>query len=279
MPRPTDRPAALRVSTRNATFQQWQALLENRTKRHRAGRLLVQGVRPIDEAVAAGWTVLDWLVADRDGPSPWVGRRLADAPRAQVHHVAPELMAELGEKDDAVPELLAVVAMPADDLSRIAVGPDFLGVLLDRPANPGNVGTVLRSLDAFGGHGLITSGHATDAYDPRTVRASTGSVFRVPVVRSDSPGDVLDWVAAVRAAGTPLQLVGTDETGDRDVDATDLTGPVLVLTGNETSGLSRAWRDACDQLVRIPMSGHASSLNAASATTVVLYEAARQRRG
>ncbi|MGO1318417.1 MAG: TrmH family RNA methyltransferase, partial [Cellulomonadaceae bacterium] len=97
------------------------------------------------------------------------------------------------------------------------------------------------------------------------------------VVRAPSSAEVLDWVDAARGAGVPLRLVGTDEHGEVDLPDADLTGPTLILTGNETTGLSRAWREACDLTVRIPIHGAASSLNAASATTVALYEASRQR--
>ncbi|MBD5785315.1 rRNA methyltransferase [Cellulosimicrobium terreum] len=269
-----------RVTTRNATFQLWQALLTNRTKRHRAGELLVQGVRPITLAVESGWTVRTWLVDADRSLSTWAHRMLDDV-RAARYAVSSELMAELGGKDDDAPELLAVVEMPPDDLGRITVGTEgaaFLGVVLDRPTSPGNVGTVARSLDAFGGTGLVVAGHAADPYDPRAVRASTGSIFSVPAVRVPSGREVVDWVAAQRAAGTPLTLVGTDEHGDVELADHDLTGPTLVLTGNEKSGLSAGWREACDVTVSIPMGGSASSLNAASATTVVLYEAVRQRR-
>ncbi|WP_435738438.1 TrmH family RNA methyltransferase [Cellulosimicrobium sp. PMB13] len=266
-----------RVTTRNAAFQQWEALLTNRTKRHRAGEMVVQGVRPITVAVESGWTVRTWLVDADRSLSTWAHSML-DRVRAHTFAVSTPLMRELGGKDDDAPELLAVVEMPPDDLGRIAVGTAFLGVVLDRPTSPGNVGTVARSLDAFGGTGLVVAGHAADPYDPRAVRASTGSIFSVPTVRVPSGREVLDWVAAQRTAGLPLTLVGTDEHGDVELAAHDLTGPTLVLTGNETTGLSAGWREACDVMVSIPMLGSASSLNAASATTVVLYEAVRQRR-
>ncbi|HEU4426882.1 MAG TPA: TrmH family RNA methyltransferase, partial [Pilimelia sp.] len=120
-------------------------------------------------------------------------------------------------------------------------------------------------------------GHAADPYDPKAVRASTGSLFAVPVVRAASHREVLDWVASRRAKGIPVRIVGTDERGAVEVADQDLTGPTLVVVGNETHGLSAGWRQACDHLVRIPMTGAASSLNAAAAATVVLYEAARQR--
>jgi TrmH family RNA methyltransferase len=88
---------------------------------------------------------------------------------------------------------------------------------------------------------------------------------------------VLDWLADVRAAGVPVRVVGTDESGQFDVADHDLTGPTLFVVGNETNGMSTAWREACDVVVRIPIGGAASSLNAANAATVVLYEAGRQR--
>lgn len=164
--------------------------------------------------------------------------------------------------------------MPADDLGRLRAGEDFLGVLFDRPTSPGNIGSVIRSADAFGAQGVIVSGHAADVYDPKAVRASTGSLFAVPAVRVPSPGEVMGWV---RAAGQPIVLVGTDEKGECDVFDFDFTQPVLLLIGNETSGLSSAWRELCDHTVSIPMTGSASSLNAANAATAVLYEVSRQR--
>jgi tRNA G18 (ribose-2'-O)-methylase SpoU len=110
------------------------------------------------------------------------------------------------------------------------------------------------------------------------VRASTGSLFALPVVRAPSHREVLDWVAGLRDAGTPVRVVGTDETGTVEAAEHDLTVPTVLVVGNETVGMSAGWRQACDTVVRIPIGGAASSLNAATAGTVVLYEAARQRR-
>ncbi|MGC5167252.1 TrmH family RNA methyltransferase [Luteimicrobium sp. DT211] len=271
------------VTVRNATFQQWETLLTNRAKRHRAGHALVQGVRPITVAVESGLAVREWLV-DGDRPlSAWAGE-LTGRVRAPRFAVAPELLRELGGKDDATPEVLAVVALPADDLARIPAraasdGAPLLAVALDRPTSPGNVGTVARSVDAFGGHGVVVTGHAADPYDPKAVRASTGSVFAVPVVTAPSAHAVVDALGARPDGGPALQVVGTDEDGDVELADVDLTLPTLVVTGNETRGLSAQWRDACDVVARIPMrASAASSLNMASATAVVLYEALRQRR-
>jgi len=273
--------AGRRITSRNARFQQWQALLTNRTKRQRAGEFLVQGVRPITLALERGWPVRTLIHPDRRPLSRWAEDLLRDGAPRGVERVAmaPELLAELGEKNESAPEVVAVAELPADDLSRIAVGDGFLGVLLDRPAWPGNIGSVIRSADAFGADGLIVAGHAADVYDPKSVRASTGSLFALPAVRVPSPREVVDWLAAHRAGGRPVTVVGTDERGAADLFDCDLTGPVLLLVGNETAGLSAAWRELCDRTVRIPMTGSASSLNAANAATAVLYETARQRLG
>ena len=268
--------SVLRVSSRNARFQQWASLLSNRSKRQRAAEFLVQGVRPITLAAEFGWRFTALIHLAGLPLSGWA-ENLLDSVDAVRVSMAPGLLAELGEKAEGSTELVAVVEMPGDDLDRIEAGRDFLGVVLDRPASPGNIGAVIRSADAFGADGVIVTGHAADVYDPRSVRASTGSLFALPVVRSPSHREVAAWLAARRARGCPIALVGTDEHGDRDVFDFDFTQPALLLVGNETAGLSSAWRELCDAVVSIPISGAASSLNAANAATVVLYEIARQR--
>jgi TrmH family RNA methyltransferase len=258
----------IRITSRNARFQQWEALLHNRTKRHRQGEFLVQGVRPITLAVQHGWTIRTLISDGRARMSTWAGEVWENSGADHVV-MAPELVAELGEKDEAS-ELLAVVAMPPDSFARL--DPAGLTVVFDRPSQPGNLGTMARSADAFGASGLVVTGHAADPYDPRAVRSSTGSLFALTVVRAPSHREVLEW-----ADPHGIRIVGTDETASIDVRAATLTGPLLIVVGNETSGMTAAWRDACDPLVSIPMAGSASSLNAATAGSIVLEEAFRQR--
>ncbi|MGH3868269.1 MAG: RNA methyltransferase [Pseudonocardiaceae bacterium] len=266
------------MTTRNARFQQWQASLSNRTKRQRSGEFLVHGVRPVSLAVKHGWPIRALLYNADTTLSGWASDILRNVDALRVA-MAPELLQELGGKADETPELIAVAGIQPDTLSRIGVDAEFLGVVFDRPTSPGNIGSLVRSVDAFGGHGVIVTGHAADPYDPKAIRGSTGSLFAVPVVRVPAHRDVLEWVSQIRGDGVPISVVGTDEHGDTDIADHDFRQPTLVVVGNETTGMSAGWREACDHMVRIPMSGSASSLNAANAGTVVLYEAARQRAG
>lgn len=266
-----------RLERRNALFQQWQALLGNRTKRARSGEMIVHGVRPISQAIAHGAEIRALLSDGRERPSRWAHELLEDPP-APVVVLAPELMAELGERQDGAPELLALVGIPSDDLSRLAPSPTAVVVVFDRPTGPGNIGSLARTVDALGGEGLVITGHSADPWDPAAIRASTGSIFAVPVVRQASHRDVLTWVQEQREQGVLWTVVGLDEAGGFELAQTDLTGPVLIVVGNETIGMSAGWREACDVIAEIPMGGSASSLNASVAGSIALYEARRQRR-
>lgn len=240
--------------------------------------MVVQGVRPITQTVEHGHKVDALLLDHRPRRSQWAEQLLVRCRNVPVVHVPADLMAELGGRDDGPPEILALVRMPADDLTRLPHGGDAVIVVFDRPASPGNIGSLARSVDALtGGGALITTGHSADAWDPASIRASTGSIFAIPVVRADSHDQVLSWVRTRRNHGVPFTVIGTDETGTASLTHLDLTGPVVIVIGSESAGMSAAWRNACDDIASIPMIGSASSLNAACAGAVVLYETLRQR--
>ena len=269
-----------RIERRNAQFQQWESLLRSRTKRTRSGEMILQGVRPITQAVAHGMELRALLTDGRERHSRWAAELLASAP-APVVELAPELMAELGEREDGPPELLAVVAVPPDDPARLGPVLDAAGaapvvVAFDRPSSPGNIGSLARTADALGASALVTTGHSADAWDPAAIRASTGSLMALPVLRLAAPRDLLAVVDARRAAGERWTVVGLDEAGGRTLDQVDLTGPTVLVVGNETTGMSAPWREACDEVAEIPMGGSASSLNASVAGSIALYERRRQ---
>jgi len=158
--------------------------------------------------------------------------------------------------------VLAVVRIPAPPLDLAAAG---LVVVADRIADPGNLGTILRSAEAAGFEAVVVTAGSVDPFNPKVVRASAGSLFRMPVLHAD--------LTAVHAAG--LRTVGTSSHRGSAHTEADLTGRIALVVGNEARGLPDD--AAVDEWVTIRHHGRAESLNVAMAATVLCFEAARQR--
>ncbi|MGH7687287.1 MAG: TrmH family RNA methyltransferase [Candidatus Dormibacteria bacterium] len=259
----------LLISRPNARYQQWLALLDNRRKRTALGQIVIQGVRPIEAAVTHGWHV-EAVISSIDRPlSPWAQRILELS--SPAYHVAMEreLLAALDGKDDLA-EVVLVATRREWSTEELRLGNDALTLVADRPASPGNLGSLVRSTDALGGHAVFVGGHAVDPWDPRCIRASLGAVFTIPVLTVASP----EFVDSLRP---PSHVVGLTPDATRSLHEADLTGASMLVVGNERAGLSAAWRARCDELVAIRTSGDVDSLNSAAAGAIALYESRRQR--
>jgi TrmH family RNA methyltransferase len=266
-----------KILTENSDFQYIETIQRNRTKRNRSREFVVEGVRAINQAVRNQWTI-NALVYSRD-------RRLSDWAEGVIEHsgakvhfvLSTPLMEKLSQKEDTS-ELIAITAMPADDLARIPERENLLVVVLDRPTSPGNLGTIIRSCDALRVDGVIITGHSVDLYDPETVRATTGSFFSLPVIRLLSFNELIPWFEGLKLRLDRLQIAGTSAKAETSIQNYDFTAPTILLVGNESHGLSENARALCDAMVTIPMYGSATSLNVACATSILLYEVDRQRR-
>lgn len=244
----------------NAEFQVLESLRNNRQKRNRENAFLVEGVRNIDAAFAHGWVVRSVLAGTVK--SEWAQSVCARAD--DVVEMSAPLFASLTDRDEP-PELLLVVEKRRVTLEQVGVDDQFVATVLDRPAYPGNIGTILRTCDALGGSAVFLTGHGADPYDPQSIRASTGSFFAVPIVEIDNTEQLVTW-----ARDHGVTLVATDEAGDTRLEDAP-PRKVALLMGNEASGLSRGLREAAEVTVSIPMQGTASSLNVAAAHAIALY--------
>jgi TrmH family RNA methyltransferase len=271
------RPKKLKVQSENQWFQRAEVLKRNRKKRSQHGQFFVEGVHSINALIAHdAWTIEALLYTPERSLSNWA-RTILTASRARHHlELSAALMDQLSDKEESS-ELLAIVEMPADDPARIPICPDALIALADRPQSPGNLGTLIRSCEAFGVHGLVVTGHACDLYDPQTLRAATGALFALPTTHIFPQADLDGWLASLHQQLPEFQLVGTSAQGETVLSNCPFTKPTLLVIGNEGSGLSRRFRERCDYVASIPMSGQTPSLNMASAATVCLYEIQRQR--
>lgn len=270
-------PKTIRITSRNALFQQMETVKRNREKRTKAKTFFLEGVHPIENAIRGGFEFSVLAYAGGKRLSGWAEDMIRRANPDAVCEMDASLHAELSDRDEPC-ELIAMVKMrdhPLDAIrKRVSEKKNPFLVLFDRPTSPGNLGTVIRSADAFGAAGVLTTGHAADFYDPQCVRASIGTMFNVPFAALENTAEALDFF---RSLPVPMPLVGTSAHGTRMISEVDFTSSFALLIGNETFGLSKAWKEECGTLALIPIHGAASSLNAGCAASICLYEVARQR--
>jgi TrmH family RNA methyltransferase len=162
----------------------------------------------------------------------------------------------------------------ADLLERLQVGPV---IVLAGLQDPGNLGTILRSAEAFGSAGVVLGEGTVSPFNSKVIRASAGSIFRLPLILTKAAGGLDEISAKLRAQS--VRLLATSSHKGTPLDQTDLRGPVAVFVGREGSGLPRAVVGQADELIAIPHLPQVESLNAGVAGSIVLYEAARQRQG
>ena len=275
---PRRRPKTLEVRKRDNLFQRAEVIKRNREKRHQHGEFLVEGVAQINLAVKYQWKIRALLFAVDKPLSSWAQELVSSGVALENWEMAPELMAELSDKDETS-EILAIVEQKRLNPSVIPAQPGGLVVVFDRPASPGNLGSSIRSADALGAQGVIISGHAVDIYDPFVVRGSMGAVFALPVTTTASHTGVKEWVDNARAQGFDYQVIGSSGKATDLVFGVDFNRPTVLILGNETVGMSRGYWDICDSTVKIPIGGAISSINVSCAASILLYEIARQRAG
>jgi len=245
------------------------------------GMVLLAGRRAVLEALRAGKRRIEgiWFLEGGHGAPLKEITNIATSRRIPLHPVSREELDQLASNTDhrgvlaraeqtlepTLDELLAQVS---------AMGEPPLLVALDEVNDPQNVGAIIRTADAAGAHGIITTTHRTAPSEGTGVeRSSAGAAEYVPVSRVVNLRDALE---RCREAG--MWVVGADMEGDRDYTDADLKGPIVLVMGGEGKGIRPLTRKTCDMIVRIPMHGKVASLNVSASAAVLLFEVARQRR-
>jgi RNA methyltransferase, TrmH family len=268
MPFPTPPPITSRSNARIAAA----AGLRDRRERDRRGQTVVDGAREVRRALDSGADVVEVYVCDPMLAGPDARAALdALAGRGVVAtSVTEPVFAKLafGRRAEGI---VAVVRIPDLGLGRLTLPPDPLVVIIEGVEKPGNIGAVLRSADGAGVDALVAASPRTDLFNPNAVRASAGTIFRVPLA-SASSDEVLAW-----ARTTGLRLVAARVGAGQVYTDADLRGPVAIVLGAEADGLTATWDDPDIDAVGIPMLGIADSLNVSISAAVLLYEARRQR--
>lgn len=232
---------------------------------------MIDGPTLLAEALTSEVEV-EQVIAEPDAPDELLERAAASG--AIVHRTAAGTLARA--TDTVAPQAVAAIARliePAlGQLLAHLERPPLLLTLVD-VNDPGNAGTLIRAAEAAGVGGIVFVGESVDPYNPKCVRGTAGSLFRLPVVRSTGIDALL---AALETNG--LRSIGTVARGGTPYDRLDLTGPSAIMVGSESHGLPSSLVTRLDELTTIPMRGPLESLNVAMAGTLVCFEAARQRR-
>ena len=242
-------------------------------KKHRdqQGAFMAEGLKLVIDALDSGWSIRTFVFARSQRGNEMVEKAAARTKAAGglVLEVPEKVLVAITRRDNPQ-AVLGIFSQRWARLEDIHPQDGDLWVALDRVRDPGNLGTIIRTVDAVGAKGVILVGDATDPYSVETVRATMGSIFAVPVARATQDA-FLAW-----RNGFDGLVAGTHLKGAVDYRSVDFSGrPVLLLMGNEQQGLPDALAQACDRLLRIPQAGRADSLNLAVATGVMLFEIRR----
>ena len=246
--------------------------LRDRRHRDREGVTLLEGYRELTRAQEYGMTLTECFFSPEFflgvNEMPFLEKLAAGG--VPVRRLAPQLLEKVAYRDR--PEgLLAIAKMRRHTLADLPFRADGLYLVAETIEKPGNLGSMLRSADAVGATGVIVCERGTDIYNPNVIRASTGALFSMPLAEGSNE-EVYEWLHR-RGIGI---LAATPHTDKRYTD-TDMTRGVAIVVGAEQTGLTDFWLSRADLPVVIPMLGKIDSLNVAAATTILLYEAVRQR--
>jgi TrmH family RNA methyltransferase len=252
---------AMISSTKNLLIKRIRRLQQ---KKHRLSEevFFIEGLRVVATAVEMGAEIEQIVWCDSLLVSDFGRSLLSKAPATEVSE---PVFRSISDREQPV-GIGAVVRLAIYDLPFTTVAADSVFVALYEISDPGNLGTIIRTVDAAGGAGVILVGNTVDPFHPTAVKASMGTVFNV-VIRESSAENLIQWANAHQ-----MTIVATSAKGSVDYRAISYPKPALLLMGSEREGLPTHILQQADQSVAIPMRGTASSLNLAVATGILLYE-------
>jgi TrmH family RNA methyltransferase len=260
-------------STQNPLIKTVRKLIKERKAREEAGQFVVEGIQGVVEAVERNVPLHTILYA----PDTLTSARameaiqLAEQRGVRVESVTPEVFASLSERDHPI-GILAIVSRPSTSIDATILPPETLLVALYETSDPGNLGTILRTADAVGAHGVLLVGNTVDPFHPAVVKASAGTIFSVPLIRLPTLVALQIWCAE-----RGLTIVASTDKATASYWEAEYPQPLVVLMGAEAQGLPPEFLATIPHTVRIPMHGAADSLNLAVATGLILYEIKRRQ--
>jgi TrmH family RNA methyltransferase len=259
------------TSLSNIQIKQIRKLREKKY-RIESGLFFLEGIRIVIEALQTSG-VVEQLIICRDlinGDKALEAVADAQEKHISILEVNTDVFKSLSGKDG--PQGVAAVARQRwSGVEELQDSVDGIWIALYQVADPGNLGTILRTLDGMGGKGIILLDNCTDPYDPSAIRASMGAIFTKKIIKLSS-NDFISWIQK-----NNIKVVGTSDAARKEFRSYRYNKDMVLLMGSEREGLPEKLVDICDEVVSIPMVGKADSLNLAVASSIMLYEIAAQQ--
>jgi len=259
------------TSRDNPLIRRIKQMQAKRKYRRKENAFFVEGIPFVEMSIDCGARVTavvfcEALLTDKTAQAIVTGQRGNGVRCVALSRQVYEHVSQRNNPDG----LGAVLETQWEDLDSLGAGKDDVFLALVDVADPGNLGTILRTLESVGGAGCILIGKSTDPFHPRAVRASKGAVFKVRIADAADTATVWEW-----ARNRHVHTVATSARGGTSFWQAQYTRPILLVMGSEHEGLDRATIETADQLVTIPMQGAMSSLNVGIAASLLLYELQR----
>jgi TrmH family RNA methyltransferase len=258
-------------SVNNPRISTWQQL-KMKKGREKEGLYLIEGTKLISDALAAGEQLKTLIIHDERAETAEFAELLARVDNSVERiRVSAPIISKLS--DTMTPQgIIAVVKKRDYQLEQFLSKDRPTFVVIDELQDPGNLGAIIRSADAAGIDGIIIGEKSVELYNPKVIRSAMGSIFHLPIVVDV---DLMQVMRELSRRG--IRILGTSPQAELDYYSLDLTDNIAIVIGNEAKGLSASLMRTVDEMMRIPILGSAESLNAAMATSIILYEHVRQR--
>lgn len=257
------------TSTANNQIKLLSKLMKMSKARKEKKRFIAEGMKMTAEAIRLG--IAEKIYVTTLGKEA-LQEIFAEEISCPIETVTEEVFSAI--TDTVSPQgVLALVKMPFYDINTIFLQKQANFLFLENIRDPGNLGTIFRTAECAGIKGIILSNGCADIYNPKVVRATMGTIFRMPFVYTR---EFFNIIAQAKRNG--IQIFAAHLKGDRDFFKEDYRGKTAFIIGNEANGITEEVAKMADTLVKIPMEGHSESLNASIAAAIIMYEAYRQKK-
>jgi TrmH family RNA methyltransferase len=259
----------LSITSQNAEYQIIQSIKQNRAKRNKSHEVFVEGIECIKQAVKSGKEITRIIINDFNALSNWGKNIIEQYKSAKIIEISKKLYGELTDKANPS-EMLITAKITPNTLDDIHTENPFL-IAFDRPSDYGNLGSIIRTANAFNADGLFIIGHGADIYESKVIRASLGSVFFTKIVAVESMEKLAEYIK-IQKAKNNMEIIGTDSAGTVSIKEYKIKKPVMIIIGNEAKGMSIKLKNICDKIIKIPMEGNVNSLNVSCAASIMMWE-------